>query len=75
MESCKYAPGDCLGGYNFYDENYNEILEEPRFIDHGQVTRDTLNNKDAKILEINSKTGLYPLYVTYSILRVGVKNI
>jgi len=61
--------GDCLGGYNFYDENYNEILEEPRFIDHGQVTRDTLNNKDAKILEINSKTGLYPLYVTYSIFK------
>ena len=52
-----------------YDEGYNEILEEPRYIDHGQVTRDTLNNKDAKILEINSKTGLYPLYVTYSIFK------
>ena len=61
--------GDCLGGYNFYDENYNEILEEPRYIDQGQVTEDTLSNKNAKILEINSKTGLYPLYVTYSIFR------
>lgn len=61
--------GDCLGGYNFYDEKYNEILEEPRYIDQGQVTEDTLSNKNAKILEINSKTGLYPLYVTYSIFR------
>jgi superfamily II DNA or RNA helicase len=61
--------GDCLGGYNFYDEKYNEILEEPRYIDQGQVTEDTLSNKNAKILEINSKTGLYPLYVTYSIYR------
>jgi superfamily II DNA or RNA helicase len=61
--------GDCLGGYNFYDEKYNEILEEPRYIDQGQVTEDTLSNKNAKILEINSKTGLYPLYITYSIYR------
>lgn len=61
--------GDCLGGYNFYDEKYNELLEEPRYIDQGQVTEDTLSNKKAKILEINSKTGLYPLYVTYSIFR------
>lgn len=61
--------GDCLGGYNFYDEKYNELLEEPRYIDQGKVTEDTLSNKKAKILEINSKTGLYPLYVTYSIYR------
>jgi superfamily II DNA or RNA helicase len=61
--------GDCLGGYNFYDEGYNELLEEPRYIDQGKVTEDTLSNKNAKILEINSKTGLYPLYVTYSIYR------
>lgn len=61
--------GDCLGGYNFYDEKYNELLEEPRYINQGQVTEDTLSNKKAKILEINSKTGLYPLYVTYSIFR------
>lgn len=61
--------GDCLGGYNFYDENYNELLEEPRYINHGQVTEDTLSNINAKVLEINSKTGLYPLYLTYSIFR------
>ncbi|WP_407536308.1 Eco57I restriction-modification methylase domain-containing protein (plasmid) [Cetobacterium somerae] len=61
--------GDCLGGYNFYNEGYSEIIEEPRFIDKGSVTKETLNKVDSKILEINSKTGLYPLYVTYSIFR------
>ena len=62
---------DCLGGYCFYDESFTEDhkLEVPRFVDHGQVTADTLANPQAKILEINSKTGLYPLYVAYSLYR------
>lgn len=60
---------DCLGGYDFYDENHDETIEEPRFVDRGKVTADTLANTSAQILEINSKTGLYPLYVTYSIYR------
>ena len=60
---------DCLGGYDFYDEGHNNLIETPRYINNGKVTSDTLGNKDAKILEINSKTGLYPLYVTYSIFR------
>jgi tRNA1(Val) A37 N6-methylase TrmN6 len=45
------------------------MIEQPRFVDQGKVTTDTLSNTSAKILEINSKTGLYPLYVTYSIFR------
>ena len=61
--------GDCLGGYNFYDEKYANVLDMPRYIDHGDVTKDTLANKDALILEINSKTGLYPLYVVYSMYQ------
>lgn len=61
--------GDCLGGYDFFNEEHSEQLTEPRFIDQGQVTADTLANSKAQILEINSKTGLYPLYVTYSIFR------
>ena len=60
-----------LGGYDFYDEKHNTLLidQEPRFVDCGQNTIDTLKNTGAHILEINSKTGLYPLYVTYSIYR------
>ncbi len=61
--------GDCLGGYDFYDENHEELLEEPRFRDNGKVTADTVANVNAQILEINSKSGLYPLYVVYSIYR------
>lgn len=65
---------DTLGGYDFYDENHKEMLEdEPRFVYQGKVTDDTVANIDAKILEINSKSGLYPLYVTYSIFRKRIE--
>ncbi len=44
-------------------------LDEPRFVDRGKVTADIFGKLDSQILEINSKTGLYPLYVTYSVYR------
>ncbi len=65
---------DCLGGYNFYDEKYENTIEEPLFVNQEQVTYDTLANPNAQILEINSKTGLYPLFVTYSIFKTKCKN-
>lgn len=65
---------DCLGGYDFYDEEHRETLDEPRFVDKGQVTTDTFVNPKAQILEINSKTGLYPLYVAYSLYRARRKE-
>ena len=67
--------GDTLGGWNFYDENYIVSIEEPRFINNGDVTRDVLLNKEAKILELNSKTGLYPLYVTISLFKHKCINV
>ena len=60
---------NALGGYNFWDDKYDNELNEPRYVNQGKVTDETLNNTSSKILEINSKTGLYPLYVTYSIYR------
>ena len=66
--------GDTLGGYNFYDENYSSIIEEPRLILHSGITTDSILHSDAKILEINSKTGLYPLYVAYSLYRQHLLN-
>lgn len=66
---------DCLGGWCFYNEDFTDSLDEPRFVDRGDITNDTLANIDAKILEINSKTGLYPLYVTYSIFRKRLDGI
>ena len=62
---------DCIGGYDFYDEKHEAVLETkpPRFVDHGQVTQDVFLNENSRILEIDSKIGLYPLYVTYSLYR------
>lgn len=60
---------DCFGGYDFYDAEHNIQIEMPRYVDQGKVTAETLGNASTQILEINSKTGLYPLYVSYSIFR------
>lgn len=60
---------DCLGGYDFFDMEHKELIEDPRFVEYEQVTANTVANPNARILEINSKTGLYPLYVAYSIFR------
>ena len=65
--------GDCLGGYNFFDKEYEHTLDEPRFIDHGKVTEEVFT-PDSRILEINSKSGLYPLYMAYSIYRARLKD-
>ena len=59
---------DCLGGWCFYDEEFKQPLSEPRFVDQGKVTKEVFQ-PDAHILEINSKSGLYPLYVAYNIYR------
>lgn len=67
--------GDTLGGWNFYNNKYIVTIEEPRFINNGDVTRDVLLNKDVKILEFNSKTGLYPLYVTISLFKHKCLNV
>ena len=66
---------DMLGGYDFYDENHLNVLENPRFVYQGEVTDATLANTKASILEINSKSGLYPLYVAYSIFRKRLEAI
>ena len=65
--------GDCLGGYNFFEKGYETTLSEPRFIDRGEVTANVFA-PDSRILEINSKSGLYPLYMAYSIYRARLKN-
>ena len=66
---------DTLGGYNFWDESRDkESLEAPKFVGHGNVTDETLANPDARILEINSKTGLYPLFVAYSLMRAKLAS-
>lgn len=63
---------DCLGGWCFYDEEFKQPLSIPRYVDQGQVTKDVFR-PEAHVLEINSKSGLYPLYVAYNIYRSRVE--
>ena len=63
---------DCLGGWCFYDEEFKQPLSVPRYVDQGEVTNDVFR-PDAHILEINSKSGLYPLYVAYNVYRSRVE--
>ena len=58
-----------VGGYCFLNEQFDpqEVLEEPRLVDQGQVTEDIFLNPETRILEMNSKSGLYPLYMAYSL--------
>lgn len=79
--------GDCLGGWNFLaprhpgeamrhsglDPEPSVFLSQPVFIDQGEVTKKAFS-PDARILEINSKSGLYPLYMAYSIYRARMKR-
>jgi hypothetical protein len=65
--------GDCLGGYVFYAEDKQTRLLEPRYVDHGRVT-DEAFAPDAHLLEINSKSGLYPLYLAYNVYRRRLKE-
>ena len=72
---------ETLGGWCFFNENFEDDtqeekhrLEEPRFVDRGEVTN-TVFAENAKILEINSKTGLYPLYVAYSFYKQRMEEM
>lgn len=65
---------ETIGGYDFYDENHEKEIDEPRYVTH-ELTTDEVFSDDANILEINSKTGLYPLYLTYTLFRKKMDKI
>ncbi len=71
---------DTLGGWCFFNEQFEDDtqeakhrLDEPRFVDQGDVTKEVFR-ENTHILEINSKTGLYPLYVAYSVYRQKLED-
>ncbi len=57
---------DTLGGWCFYKEDFKTPIISPRWVDHDNVSQKVFSH-DARILELNSKSGLYPLYMTYSL--------
>lgn len=61
-----------LGGWCFYDKDYNEQILEPELIKQNEIT-DEVFKKNTHILEINSKSGLYALYCAYSVYRTRAK--
>ena len=62
---------DTVGGYCGFSPDFPQHadLTEPRFVDRGLVSQRLFENANVKILEINSKSGLYPLYMAYSVFR------
>lgn len=64
---------DTLGGYTFFNEDFSETIDEPRFVDRGDVTTEVFA-PDSPLLEINSKSGLYPLYLAYNIYRARLRD-
>ena len=64
--------GKSLGGWCFYDKDYNEQILEPELIKQNEIT-DEVFKKNTHILEINSKSGLYALYCAYSVYRNRAK--
>ena len=63
---------------NEYGENIKmarpvgmKIDENGKIVFTNKVTQDIFGDYNARILEINSKTGLYPLYMAYSLFKTS----
>ena len=59
--------GDCIGGQVFFESDTTTESVTPRYVEHEEVTAAVFKDPNTRILEINSKTGLYPLYMAYSV--------
>lgn len=61
--------GKTIGGLSFYDKDYEYSYQDGNVIRRWIQTdyTDKVLTRDAHVLENNSKTGLYPLYVATSI--------
>lgn len=59
---------ETIGGYNFFNEDYTKLLPNPRFV-HTDYTDEIFGDRQTRLLEINSKSGVYPLWLAYSLWR------
>ena len=57
----------------FFNEDFSETIAEPRYVEHHKVT-DEVFAPGSHLLEINSKSGLYPLYLAYNLYRRACKD-
>ena len=63
-----------LGGFDFFDEHHQWALSEPRFVGRGGITQQVFGTSSARVLEINSKSGVYPLWVAYTLFRMQAEK-
>lgn len=66
-----------LGGLSFYDDKFEAVTTNGIHNNHWvntDITDETFK-PNTKFLEINSKTGLYPLYVATSLYKLGVDTL
>ena len=69
--------GVTIGGANFFEDDYETLIKinensTIRWINNNDLTNNIFNT-ESNILEINSKSGLYPLYAAISIYQ-DVRN-
>ncbi len=57
--------GKTIGGFAFYDDDYAASIEDPRL--ELRAPTNKVFAPQSRILEINSKSGLYALYAAYTI--------
>lgn len=69
--------GKTIGGLSFYDDTYEHQTVAGRPARHWIKTAvtDQVYRNDARILEINAKTGLYPLYAALSCFDEGQRRL
>ena len=58
-----------IGGYSFYtDDSFEKEATEPHLVRQDGITDDVFA-ADSRLLEINSKSGVYPLWLAYTLFR------
>lgn len=65
-----------IGGLNFYDDNFESMTDGAKPNLHWMETEVTWSvyHPDTKIIDINAKTGLYPLHAAMSLYYQYVQN-
>ena len=64
---------ETIGGYDFYDETHSQQLAEPRFAPKEDITDEIFADSTSHVLEINAKSGVYPLWLAYTFFRYREK--
>ena len=59
-----------LGGYDFFDESHQYLIDELRLVEQGDITAKVFCDPNTRILELNSKSGVYPLWLACTLWKL-----